>query len=58
MFFVLKFELILIIGSSNVLKVGQPNTSRGPNLIYRTPSGARYNISFRRVVNLQDMNTV
>jgi hypothetical protein len=39
-------------------RVGQPNTSLGPNLIYRTPSGARYSVSFRRVVNFQDMNTV
>jgi hypothetical protein len=39
-------------------RVGQPNTSRGPNFIYRTPSGARYSVSFRRVANLQDMNTV
>jgi hypothetical protein len=39
-------------------RIGQPNTSRGPNLIYRTPSGARYSVSFRRVVNFQDMNTV
>jgi hypothetical protein len=38
--------------------VGQPNTSRGPILIYRTPSGARYSVSFRRVFNFQDMNTV
>jgi hypothetical protein len=37
--------------------VGQPNTSQGPNLTYRTPSGARYSVSFRRVVNFQDMNT-
>jgi hypothetical protein len=39
-------------------RVGQPHTSRGPNLIYRTPSGARYCVSFRRVVNFHDMNTV
>jgi hypothetical protein len=39
-------------------RVGQPNTSRGPNLIYRTPSGARYSVSFRRVVIFQDMNAV
>jgi hypothetical protein len=41
-----------------VLWAGQANTSRGPNLIYRTPSGARYSVSFRRVANFQDMNTV
>jgi hypothetical protein len=39
-------------------RFGQPNTSREPNLIYGTPSGDRYNVSFRRVVNFQDMNTV
>jgi hypothetical protein len=39
-------------------RVGQPNTSRGPNLIYRIPSGARESVSFRRVVSFQDMNTV
>jgi hypothetical protein len=38
--------------------VGQHNTFRGPNLIYGTPSGARYSVSFRGVVNFQDMNTV
>jgi hypothetical protein len=26
--------------------------------MYRTTSGARYSVSFRRVVNFQDMNTV
>jgi hypothetical protein len=34
------------------------NTSRGPNLTYRTPSAARYSVSFRRVVNLQDMKAI
>jgi hypothetical protein len=28
--------------------VGQLNTSRGPNLTYRTPSRARSSVSFRR----------
>jgi hypothetical protein len=52
-------QFIVIFPSDVFTRAGVANLIHlEGKLIYRTPSRARYSVSFRRVVNFQDMNTI